>query len=206
MANDVDVRPVLEAASRFFRGYNQYLQKADSDNLFALLNAIHSLGDRIEAVTGRDLLDFDEYRALKGLRNLSQHQEDVRSNFINSPTNALSDLAYMCIVRRDQVEKSIAGVHEKWRGKAQNSCETCFHWYGPAVNVYPCIFNLGVRFYELLLELGLLPEDEAIMAFEESYEHETAEEIPHYVDGRFLAPIGEIETILADLVAALPKA
>jgi len=206
MANDVDERPVLEAASRFFRGYNQYCQKANSDSLFALLNSMHSLGDRVEAVTGRDLLEFDEYRALKGLRNLSQHKEDVRSNFRNNPANTLSDLAFMCIVRRDQVENSIADVQEKWRSNAQNSCENCFHWYGPAVNIYPCIFNLGVRFYELLLELDLLPENESIVAFKESYDYETAGEISHYVDGKFTAPIGKVEAILAELASALPEA
>ena len=80
-----------------------------------------------------------------------------------------------------------------------------FHWYGEAVNINPCLFNLMVRIYEMLLaiELPLLEED--ISSFRMSYEREEEQGHSHYIDGHLTAHAGELHTIFSEVVADLPS-
>jgi len=48
-------KPIFE---RFFRLYNKFCNQQDADSLFNLLNAIHSLNDRLNKSTGC----FDPYK------------------------------------------------------------------------------------------------------------------------------------------------
>lgn len=89
---------------------NNHCVAPDLDTLHNLLNALHSLNDRLDKAVGRDLHEIEEFVTLKVLRNFAHHQEEVRANVRIVPTPAQSDLMTMCIVRRDQVERAVANV------------------------------------------------------------------------------------------------
>lgn len=198
-------RSVEVAAGRLFRGYDRHCQAPSIDSLFETLTALHSLSDRLKANGCPDLHQFEEFIALKVLRNFAHHEEEVAANVRIIPTPTVSDLSYMCIVRRDQVERAIKNVNAKWREASQIACEGCFHWYGEAVNINPCLFNLMVRIYELLVELGLSPSEEDNSQFQTSYEREEEEGLPHFIDGRLSAHAGDLNIILSKVIADLPQ-
>ena len=117
----------------------------------------------------------------------------------------MSDLAFLCIVRRDQVERAIESVDKRWRASTRAACGEKFHWYGQAVNINPCLFNFMVRAYELLIELNVLPPKETVEFFEDSYQLEVELGLPHYVDGRVVSHIGNMDAVLTAVVAELAK-
>ncbi len=192
------------AAGRLFRVYERHCQEPGPDTLFEVLTAIHSLNDRLKKATGRDLHEIEEFIALKVLRNFAHHEEEVLANVRMIPVPAYSDLFCMCIVRRDQVERAIENVKKKWRDGSRAACEAQFHWYGEAVNINPCLFNLVVRIYELLLTIEVFPPEEDVASMQESYEFEEAEGHSHYVGGRLTANVAELDAVLSQVAAELP--
>lgn len=60
---------------RFFRLYNKFCTQQDADSLFNLLNAIHSLNDRLNKSSGDNFFQNNEFISIKALRNLFHHQD-----------------------------------------------------------------------------------------------------------------------------------
>lgn len=193
-----------KAASRLFRAYETHSISPGPDTLFHTLTAIHSLNDKLRKAEVKDFEHLDEFVALKALRNFAHHQDEIEANVRVAPSPAVSDQAYLCLVRRDQVERAIETVNQKWRAETRAACEHRFHWYGEAVNINPCLFNFMVQAYEQLVVAGVKPDTASVESFETSYRFETSEGHAHLIDGRLAGPVGEIEHILAALVADLP--
>jgi hypothetical protein len=193
-----------DAASRLFRAYEQHCRSPSPDALFQTLTAMHSLSERLQKATGQDFHGIEEFIALKALRNLAHHHDEVRANVRILPSPALSDLAFVCIVRRDQVERAIDTTDKRWRKSTRAACQSKFHWYGLAVNINPCLFNFMVHAFEMLTEQNIKPAADAIASFEASYEYETEEGHSHYVDGKLVAHAGDMERVLSAVAAQLP--
>lgn len=200
-----ETRSLHTAVARVFGAYESHCVTPDANTLFYTLNGLHSLSDRLEASAKIDLLGFQEFVALKALRNLTHHQEEVRSNVRVVDSPVYSDLMVLCLVRRDQVERAIENTYKKWLDSTRSACQDVFHWYGPAVNINPALFNLMARTYELLDVRGLLPQDDALESFAQSWDQETASGESHFVDGRLSGRACDITSVLAALVADLPE-
>lgn len=195
---------VAEAASRLFRAYRQHCTQPNPDALFNTLNAMHSLNDRLKKVIEDDFHKYDQFVALKALRNLTHHAEEVRANVRLVPMPGISDLALLCIVRRDQVERAIENVDKKWRQPTKTACASVFHWYGPAVNINPCLFNFMVHAYEMLERAGMTPTDDSVKEFSQSYRFEADGGRSHFVDGRISAGVGQVQLLLSAIAEQLP--
>ena len=193
------------AAGRLFRSYERHCLEPGPDTLFEVLTAIHSLNDRLKKATGRDLHEIEGFVALKVLRNFAHHEEEVHANVRFIPVPAYSDLLLMCIVRRDQVERAIENVDKRWREGSRSACEAEFHWYGDAININPCLFNLVVRIYEMLLSIDVSPPEEDIASFKASYAYEEEEGHAHYVDGHFTLNSADINAVLSQVITHLPS-
>lgn len=204
-----DEAPALQSASkaaaRLFRAYEAHSVSPGPDTLFQTLTAMHSLNDKLRKAEVQDFEHLDEFAALKALRNFAHHQDEIDANVRVIPSPASSDLAFVCLVRRDQVERAIETVGQKWRAETRAACERRFHWYGEAVNINPCLFNFMVHAYEQLVVAGVKPDPASMEAFETSYQFETREGHAHLIDGRLAGRMDEIEHILTNLIADLPS-
>ncbi|WP_332660855.1 hypothetical protein [Brevundimonas sp.] len=203
-APSTPLNPVAFAAARLFRDYVAHCTAASPDTLFHTLTAMHSLNDRLGKASLQDFEQFEEFLALRALRNFAHHHDEVVANVRVIPSPAVSDLAFLCLVRRDQLERAIEITPSKWRAGIREACERKFHWYGDAININPCLFNFMVRAYEHLIANGVEVDGDAIDAFEASYQHETDHGLPHTIDGRLTGRAGDVEDILMSLVANLP--
>ena len=202
--DDQAIRSACDAAGRLFRTYERHCQEPSSDTLFSLLTAMHSLNDRLQKAVRQNFHSVAEFSALKAIRNLGHHQEELAANVRVIPAPAFSDLGIMCIVRRDQIERAIEATQERWRDETRAACEAVFHWYGSAVNINPCVLNFMVRAYEVLSEAGVRPAEQDIASFEASYQYENEHGHSHYVDGKLSAPVAEISTLFANMVSQMP--
>ena len=199
------LQSVANAAGRLFRAYEAHSRSPGPDTLFLTLTAMHSLNDKLKKAKVQDFEHLEEFSALKALRNFAHHQDEIDANLRVIPTPAVSDLAFLCLVRRDQVERAIETVAQKWRAETRAACERRFHWYGEAVNINPCLFNFMVHAYEQLIAVGVNAELASMEAFETSYQFETREGHAHLIDGRMAGPAGGIEQMLTTIVASLPS-
>ena len=194
-----------EAAGRLFRAYERHCLTPGVDTLFETLNAMHSLNDRLRSAVDQDFHQIDEFVALKALRNLTHHREEVRANVRVVPSPAMSDLIFLCIVRRDQVERAIESVDRRWRATTKVACESKFHWYGQAVNINPCLFNFMVHAYQLLMRFEVFPPMDAVKFFEDSYRLEEEHGLSHFVDGYLVSLAGDFDAVLSAVAAELPR-
>lgn len=204
-----DESPALQsaanAAARLFRAYEAHTLSRGPDTLFHTLTAMHSLNDKLKKAEVQDLEHLEEFTALKALRNFAHHQDEINGNVRVIPSVAVSDLAFLCLVRRDQIERAIETVAQKWRAETRAACERRFHWYGEAANINPCLFNFMVHAYEQLVVAGVKLDPPSVEAFETSYQFEAREGHAHLIDGRLAGPAGEIGHMLATIVANLPS-
>lgn len=193
----------LPAAERLFRQYFIHCVEPTPDTLFGFLEAAHSLGDRLKNDCGVSLLQVPEFVALKALRNLFHHHQELRHVVRLVPKTegpVQADLPYLCLVPRSAAELAIEETDKKYRQQGREACEAVFQWYGRVVNINPAIYNLMVSVYEIVeaAELGLT--DEAFLAMQETYLVEEQHGLPHRVDGRLYTLAGNIDQLLAAIM------
>lgn len=181
---------VIPAIDRLFRAYAGYLQNTSKDTLFLLLNALHSLDDRLVPEHGRLFFEVPEYRALKALRNLEHHGVEVKYVVVAKDIEGLSmstDLVFACLISVADQDAAIEGDSKKkqeFRDKDREAFKKTTLQYGDVVDINPCIFNCVVRMFEILRELGLESEAAEYSLLAESYEFEEAQGHSHVVTGR----------------------
>jgi len=66
--NGVPVETAAAAADRFFRAYYRHSTAPDEDTLFDLLNALHSLNDKLGKFAGTDLHGSAFFTVLRKLK------------------------------------------------------------------------------------------------------------------------------------------
>ncbi|NNM77972.1 hypothetical protein HJG53_13775 [Sphingomonas sp. ID1715] len=203
MAGEPDPKSVVAAAAaRFFRSYESHCENRGEDGLFALLNAMHSLADKLSRLGRPNLNASQNYLALRALRNLFHHESellhDTRSLAAGDVPQIHTDLAILCLVPKASVDRAL----QRARDDERSAIGSALHWYGLAVNIEPAIFNVMVDAYELLQDKGIEPDDGSFARFDSQYHWETAHGQAHRVTGALLIHVGDIDTVLQSLLAA----
>ncbi|MCD1636270.1 hypothetical protein K7H91_21140 [Martelella mediterranea] len=188
------------AAERFFRFYFRHCTEPDQDTLFSLLNAIHSLNDRLRQSRGADFFEFDEFIALKALRNLFHHKQELINEIKGLPVledmPIQSDLLTMCLAPR---KLALQAIQEERRPENRSRVESALKWYGDVVDLNPAIFNFTVHAYEKLVKLDINMDDDAVAAFACSYQTEEEQGFPHFVSGTISCRAGDVNEILRSI-------
>jgi len=205
MAKANDFANVAAAGERVFRLYRDHCVAPTEDTLFGLLEASHSLNDRLKVGAELDFFDFHEFAALKCLRNFFHHQQELQHAVKFIPAAGypvISDLAVLCLVPRKMVDAAITATAARYRPDIEHACQKVFHWYGPVVNINPAIFNFMVAVYERLTGAAIPMNGKAFLDFAASYRYEQERGLPHMIDGRLSAHAGNVDQLLRDIIAA----
>ncbi len=191
---------IKASSERFFRLYHKHCTTPDLDTLFNLFNSIHNLNDIFKKTFDDDFFDIDEFIALKALRNLYHHQENLKNEVRVLPIKQIpsisSDLLYACLVPTETVEKSINFIDKKYRENEEAIIRKVFKWYGEVVNINPCIFNFSVKAYEKIKTTDLVLSDNDFIEFEQSYIFETDNGHSHYVSGDINCHASDVSKLL----------
>lgn len=189
------------AAERYFRLYHRHCVVPDQDTLFALLNAVHSLNDKLSKELEVDFYSCKEFVPLQALRNLFHHKVELTHEVRIVPAAELpsisTDLMFLCLVSRDLVQQSVTQIPQKRQQVERKIIEDTLKWYGSVVNINPCIFNFSVRVYEQFRELSIELEGTEFDDFAASYEFESRSNHSHFVSGDISCLAGDINTVLA---------
>jgi len=193
------------AAERFFRCYERHCVAPDKDSLFNLLNSAHSLNDKMKSELSSDFFDVNEFVAIKALRNLFHHKEEllheVRAIAAQDIPPIISDLLFLCLVPRSLVEEAISGVAQKYKTREEAIIRKTFQWHENVVNINPCIFNFAVHVYEKTKEIGLSLSSDEYMNIENSYLFEEQNGYSHFITGQLSCRVGDIEAVLKTVFA-----
>lgn len=202
MTENVHLTNVGAASERFFRLYRMHCVSPSRDTLFSLLEAAHSLNDRLKVGAAADFFDVQEFTALKCLRNYFHHHQELRHAVRLIPIGSYpitTDLMTLCLVPRDIVVSAIETT-KRYQEETRQACQQMFHWYGPVVNINPALFNFVVAAYERLRNRRVAMAGEAVEEFEASYRYEEENNLPHVVDGRLATSADSVEELLTDIM------
>lgn len=195
---------VSKAAERYFRCYEAHCVKSDLDTLFHLLNALHSLNDKLLKSYKINFYEVNEFVALQALRNLFHHKEELLNEvrLINvKGLQLISDIRFLCLIPRELVEQSISEIPIKRRVKEEPIIRSVLKWYGGVVNINPCLFNFSVHVFEILKPLDLELTSPEYVMFKTSYDHEARNGLSHFIDGNISTHAGSINEMLSTLFA-----
>lgn len=195
----MDVDSQNASIDRFFRSYFSHCVAPDEDTLLNLLNALHSLNDRLQKEVGHNFFGSANFIALKALRNLFHHQTELIHEVKIIPVEDLppmtTDLLTVCLVPRTLIERAGEETDRKYREQVRSAFDT-FKWYGSIVNIQPCLFNVAVDVFELVAELDTTPQSEAYVLFMDSYRLEEQDGHDHRVTGDIWCAAGSVAEIL----------
>lgn len=192
------------AADRYFRCYEAHCVKPDEDTLFNLLNALHSLNDKLQKSCDVDFFAVHEFVALQALRNLFHHKGELLSEIrmvVPQDFLLITDLGFLCLVPRNLAEEAIAEIPKKWKAEDEPIVRSVFKWYKNVVNINPCIFNFSVHVFEKCEELGFDLTSSGYEMLKESYEFEVQNGYPHFVTGDISCHVGNIDAVISTVFA-----
>ncbi|MDD2888566.1 MAG: hypothetical protein PHY66_12265 [Aliarcobacter sp.] len=175
------------SCERLFRLYYKHNQEPDLDTLYNLLNSIHSLNDIFNRTLKDNFFESDEFIALKALRNLYHHQSEIQNEFklipIEDGSVFISDLMYLCIIKKSSAEEAIQNIDKKYREEERKKINKVFKWYNHVVNINPSIFNFVVKVYEKMESHGISLSTDDYLEFKNSYDFEIQNGYSHFISG-----------------------
>lgn len=192
------------STARFFRTYVVFVEGCSRDALFLWLEAMHSMWDRLKTRHDVDLLEFDEFKALKCLRNYFHHHAELKHKLKVlrcEGVNLISDLMVLCLIPLEQVQAALAAESDKHREQVRTAMTSVFRQYGHVININPAVFNLSARTSLILDEKGLEPVDcPAYEQLRSSMDFETQNGHSHFVTGDISCRVGDVELLLERLM------
>jgi len=195
----------IPALNRFFRKLHAHSVASSVDTLFDLLNALHSLNDKMSAEHNINLFDVLEFSVMKALRNYFHHEDEVGNDvriFYAGDVLVTSSLMFMCLIERKTLLSAIKGIPARKGVPDQTpAMERCLSWYGDVVDINPCLFNLGVKICQKVEEMGIENEstEEAFTCFYDGYCSDMASGHNIFVEQGFSARAGEMDLALKSL-------
>jgi hypothetical protein len=136
----MSVETAAAAADRFYRAYYRHSTVPDQDTLFDLLNALHSLNDKLGKSVGTNLHGSASFAVLRKLRNLFHHEaellHEVRLIHAADVPTVLSDLAIVCLVPRTLIVQSLKDERKQ---EVSDLVMATVRWYGAVADVQPCV-------------------------------------------------------------------
>jgi hypothetical protein len=201
--------PVLtRAIDLAFGRYSTYSIAPTEEALFHLLSALEELDGALRLESGGGTsLTFPEFVALMALRkqvsNVTYARHVMRLRHLPGIL-VKTDIRQACLVARSDCIAALMRRTADTRDELKSAFDESFKRWGSVVDVNPSTFNAMVKTFELLRENGFSGTGSAYLAFEESWKHEVALGLPHYVQGPVPreSESGEIESLMAALYGA----
>ncbi|WP_299021953.1 hypothetical protein [uncultured Photobacterium sp.] len=180
----------IAEAKRFFKYYYRFCKSPDSDDLRELLASAYSANDKLRKAGMGDFFDSEEFLSIKAIRNFFIHQAELLNETKSLPV--ISDVPIsgetniVCLIPVERFKL----IKEASNKTANESLDKTMVFYRDFVDIYPCIFNFGVKFYFFIKDLGFNLDTEEVLNLENSLEFERKNGYSHYIKGRISLPLG----------------
>ncbi|HIF9075624.1 TPA: hypothetical protein ACX6R4_003889 [Photobacterium damselae] len=194
----VDKDDCIAESKRFFKYYNRFCQSPDSDDLRELLASAYSANDKLRKAEMGDFFEIEEFLSIKAIRNFFIHQAELlnetKSLPIMSKVPIVGEVNIVCLIPMDRFQL----IKEASNKIANESFNKTLVFYRDYVDIYPCIFNFGVKFYFFIKNLGFELGTKEVLKLENSLEFERVNGYSHFINGGISLPLGgDIDEFLA---------
>jgi len=190
MAREVTIVDCLAEIERFFRYYFKFCESPEPDSVREVLASIYSVNDKLRKARYQNFFKDDNFVAIKAIRNYAIHQAEIYNQTKALPLISTSpieaDLNILCLLPKDVIEKIYRNSSEESISAIKKVCI----FYKEYVDIYPCVFNFGVKLFLYTEEHNLDINSQEYSDFKNSIEHERKNGFPHFVDGGIKLPDG----------------
>ncbi|WP_455294182.1 hypothetical protein [Vibrio parahaemolyticus] len=180
----------IAEAKRFFKYYARFCQSPDSDDLRELLASAYSVNDKLRKAGMGNFFESKEFLSIKAIRNFFIHQAELLNETKSLPVISnvpiSGDTNIVCLVPSERFEL----IKEASNEAANDSFNETMVFYRDFVDIYPCIFNFGVKFYFFIKGLDFNLNTEEVLKLENSLEFERKNGYSHYIGGAISLPLG----------------
>lgn len=183
MEREVTDIDCLAEIKRFFRDYIKFCKSPESDAVREVLASIYSLNDKLQKAKYPNFIDNENFVALKAIRNYAIHEAELYNNSKALPlisTEAIkADLNILCLLPKITIEKICNSSNKKSASAINKVCI----FYKKYVDIYPAIFNFGVKLFLYTEEHNLNIKSKEYSNIKNSIEYERKNGLHHFVVG-----------------------
>jgi hypothetical protein len=183
MAREVKIDDCVAEIARFFRQYYRYCQAPEPDAVREVLASAYSVNDKLRKAGYSNFFDYDEFTAIKAIRNYAIHQAEIHNESKALPliTTSLikADINILCLLPTNVVTNICENSSKESATAIKNTCI----FYKNYVDIYPCFFNFGVRLFLYIEEKNLEISSKEFSNLKNSIEYERKNGYPHFVSG-----------------------
>ena len=183
MAREVTIADCLAEIERFFRYYYKFCKTPEPDSVREVLASVYSVNDKLRKAGHPDFFKNDCFIAIKAIRNYAIHQSEIYNKSKALPLISTSpieaDLMILCLLPRDVIDKIISNSSIESISAIKKVCI----FYKDYVDIYPCVFNFGVRLFLYSEEHNLSFNSQEYSDFKNSIEYERKNGLPHFIAG-----------------------
>ncbi|MCF5889672.1 hypothetical protein K3H46_01335 [Aeromonas veronii] len=180
----------IAEAKRFFKYYYRFCKSPDSDDLRELLASAYSANDKLRKAGMGNFFESEEFLAIKAIRNFFIHQAELlnetKSLPVISDVPIYGETSIFCLVPIERFKL----LKEASSKETNESLDKVMVFYRDFVDIYPCIFNFGVKFYFFIKELDFNLDTKEVLNLESSLCFERAHGYSHYIKGGISLPQG----------------
>lgn len=174
----------LAEIKRFFRCYFDFCENPKPDAIIGVITSSHSLNDKLRKAGYPNFFKWEEFLAIKAIRNYAIHHgelyNDTKSLPLISTFPIEAELRTLCLLSLNIVKKICDNPKEKEAASVIGV--TCI-FYKKYVDIYPCIFNFGVKLFLYTEDNQLGVDTQEYLWFRNSIEYERKNGFNHLVKG-----------------------
>ena len=206
MAREVTIDDCLAEIERFLRYYSKFCQAPEPDAVREVLGSIYSVNDKLRKASYQNFFDYKEFVAIKAIRNYAIHQAEIYNESQALPLISTlpieADLTILCLLPKKVIEKICENSNHESASAIKNTCV----FYKEYVDIYPCIFNFGVKLFLYTEEHNLNIKSQEYLEFKNSIEYERKNKLSHFVVGGIKLPDGtNVDTFLKQSLISLTE-
>ena len=183
MTREVTVKDCLAEIERFFRYYTKFCKSPEPDSVREVLASIYSVNDKLRKAKYPNFFNDENFIALKAIRNYAIHQSELYNNTkalpLVSTSQIIADLNILCLLPKNII-KNI--YHDSSKESISAIKKVCI-FYKDYIDIYPPIFNFGVKLFLYTEENSLIINSKEYSNFKNSIEYERKEGLSHFVVG-----------------------
>jgi hypothetical protein len=180
----------LAEIGRFFKHYSRFCESPDPDVVREVLASAYSVNDKLRKAGYPNFFKSNEFITIKLIRNYAIHQAEIYNETRALPLASLfpieAELGILCLIPMPTVNN----IFEEASPESVNAIKRTCIFYRDYVDIYPSIFNFGVKLFLYTEEQSLEVQSTEYEKIANSIKFERENNYPHHVTGGIKLPPG----------------
>lgn len=186
----VSKKDCIAEISRFYKKYYVFCKSPDPDHVRDVLQSAYSLNDKLRKANFPNFFDSEEFIAIKAIRNFITHQGEILNESKSHPLVTSfpiqSDVSIKCLIPT----KKMIEILNSSNKKAQEALKKEIIMYRDFADIYPCLFNFGVKLFLVIEKLDFEINSKDYLTMKKAINFERINGYSHLIEGLVHLPKG----------------